>query len=397
MAPITRTETGFGPGVTGASDPRVPGTPTFVTHGSGSITIAFDSSGNDAVVTYAIRVKVDPELDGSYTTAGYVQADGTVDAGEVFQTLAAWTSTIAVTGLTEYYAYTFAAKAKNDVGVESAYSSESRIMCTLPTLEYGLESAQTAREITGGNVKIDETTGLMLSGITASEATNDETWYYGALTITYKLLSYESDMAAIEGQFSEDGGSNWQTATLTGGDGTTGLASSPTGVSHTITWDSYTDAGTSELQTDVKLRLRAQDAEGDWGPYETSDEFIIYNRPGKPTVVNADSRSWDEDSTPVFNSIIPHFRGGTAIFPEIYIYEDTTGTPAVSGYPKKSVEDVTGWEYETDTDVWTQMLVCGIPSTAYNGVRRMRYTVQTPIAAGKFLVTMRAGEAQDLS
>jgi hypothetical protein len=397
MAPITRTETGFGPGAEATSAPRVPGIPTFVTHGSGSISIAFASNGNDAVVTYAIRVKVDAELDGTYTTAGYVQTDGTVGVGEIFRTLAQWTTTIAVSGLTVYYAYTFAVKAKNEAAVESAYSAESRIMCTLPTLEYGLESGQTAREITSGNVKLDETTGLVLSGNEAAEATNDETWYYGAVTVTYKLLSYESDTAAIEGQFSEDGGSTWATATLTGGDGTTALTSSPTGVTHTITWDSYTDAGTSESQTDVKLRLRAQDAEGDWGPYTTSAEFIVYNRPGKPTVVNADSRSWDEDSTPVFNAVIPHFRGGTAIYPEIYIYEDTTGTPAVSGYPKKSVEDVTGWEYETSTNVWTQMLVSGIPSSAYNGVKRMRYTVQTAIAAGDYLVTMRAGEAQDLS
>jgi len=89
MAPITRTDTAFGPGTTGASDPRVPGIPTFSANATGSITIALTSNGNDAVVTYAIRCKIDAANDGVYETTQYVQADGTLGVSEAFQTLAA--------------------------------------------------------------------------------------------------------------------------------------------------------------------------------------------------------------------------------------------------------------------------------------------------------------------
>lgn len=388
---ITRSDTSWSDGQTSASDPRVPGVPAFSTHGSGTITIAAPASnGNADEVTYSLRVKHD--TGGGYAVKGYVQADGSIHlTNEVFQTLAVWGATIEVSGLTDFIPYTFASRAQNELAVNSDWCAESAIMSTLPDIDYGLESDNLDREVTGGNVKIDSTTGLVLSGNTATEATNAETWYYGAVTITYKLLSYESDAATLEGQFSEDGGGTWATATLTGGDGTTALTSSPTGVTHTITWDSYTDAGTSESQSDVKVRLRAQDAEGDWGPYQTSAEFIVYNRPAVPAVLNADSRTWDEDTTPVFMAIIPAIRGGVREFPEIYIYE-SDGTTLVSGYPKKSVESVAGWEYETDTDTWVALTVAGIPAASIDGVNRMRYTVQTALVAGTYVITMRNGE-----
>jgi hypothetical protein len=397
MAPISREETSLGLGETGASAPRVPGIPAFSANGSGSVTItAPDSSGNDAVVTYSLRVM--HNTGGGYTLKGYVQADGTVAAGEVFRTLTAWTATIAVTGLTDFIPYTFASRAQNELAVNSSWCSESAVMNTLPDIDYGLESASIAREVTGGNVKIDETTGVVVSSSsgTAVEATNNETWFYGNVLLTYKLLSYESDAATLEGQFSEDGGLNWSTATLSGGDGKTALTSSPTGVSHTILWDSYTDAGTSEYQTDMKLRLRAQDAEGDWGPYETTAEFTIYNRPAVATVVNSDSRTWDEDTTPVFQSIIPSLRGGTFGFPEIYIYA-SDGTTLVSGYPKKAVESIAGWNYETAPATWVALTPAGIPTASIDGVNRVRYTVQTALAAGDYLASFRLGELRDLS
>jgi hypothetical protein len=393
--PISRATTGFGTSDTVASDPRVPGIPTFSANGSGSVTIvAPDSSGNDAVVTYSLRVL--HNTGGGYTTKGYVQVDGTVAAGEVFRTLAAWTATIAVTGLTDLIPYTFASRAQNELAVNSAFCSESAVMNTLPDIDCGLASASLVRKVPTGNVKIDDVTGIALSGDTAAEATNSETWRYGSITLTYKLLSYESDAATLEGQFSEDGGSTWATATLSGGDGTTALTSSPTGVTHTILWDSYTDCGTSEYQTDVKVRLRAQDAEGDWGAYETSAEFIIYNRPAVPTVVNSDGRTWDKDTTPVFQAIIPSLRGGTVGFPEIYIYE-SDGSTLVSGYPKKAVESIVGWERETALNTWIALTPAGIPSAGINGVLRMRYTVQTALSADDYLITFRMGELRDLS
>ncbi len=395
--PISREETSFGLGETGASAPRVPGVPTFNTHGSGTITIdAPDDNGNDDVVIYSLRVKHD--TGGGYALKGYVQADGSVDAGEVFQTLATWDATVEITGLTDFIPYTFASRAQNELEVNSDWCSESAVMNTLPDIDYGLESETLAREVTSGNVKIDETAGVVVSASsgTAAEATNNQIWYYGFVTLTYTLLSYESDAAAISGRFSEDGGLTWATATLSGGDGISSLTTSPTGVIHTVLWDSYTDAGESEYQTDIMLQLRAQDAEADWSAYENTAEFIIYNRPAVSDVVNSDSRSWDEDTTPIFQAIIPYLRGGDHGFPEIYIYE-SDGTTLASGYPKKAVESIVGWEYEDAPDSWNDFTPSGIPAASIDGVNRYRYTVQTALSAGDYVITMRMGEYSNLS
>jgi hypothetical protein len=144
------------------------------------------------------------------------------------------------------------------------------------------------------------------------------------------------------------------------------------------------------------IRLRAQDAESDWGPYENTAEFTVYNRPAVPAVVNSDTYAWDKDSTPIFQAVIPTLRGGDHGFPEIYLYA-SDGTTAITGYPKKSVESIVGWAYETDTDTWAALTVTGIPVASIDGVNRVRYTVQTALDAGDYLVTMRMGELRDLS
>ncbi len=395
--PIVREETGYGPGATGASDPRVPGIPTFSANGTGSVTIVSPASnGNDAVVTYSLRVKHD--TGGGYAVKGYVQADGTVSAGEVFRTLAAWGATVTVTGLTDFIPHTFASRAQNEAAVNSAFCSESAAMGTLPLADYGLEEEPNDFERTGGKVKIDETTGVVVSSSsgTAAEATNDETWYYGNILLTYKALSYVSDDANLAGQFSEDGGANWSTATLSGGDGVSALTTSPTGVTHTVLWDSYTDAGTSEYQTDMMLRLRMQDEAGNWGPYVVCAQFTIYNRPAVPSGVNEYGRLWDDDSTPTFQTIIPTLRGGDRGFMEFYLYE-SDGSTLVSGFPKKVVESIVGWEYETAPATWVALTFGGIPVASIDGVNRVRYTVQDAIAEDSYKFSFRMGEYQDLS
>ena len=388
--PVSREETAFGPGETGASSPRVPGIPALSANGAGSITIAAPASnGNDAVVTYSLRV--------TYTgpTVRYVQANLTIGVGEVFRTLAAWGATVTVTGLTDFVAYTFASRAQNELAVNSAWCAESEAMNTLPDIDYGLESASLAREVTSSNVKVDATAGVVPTGSEAAEATAGETWLYGPITLTYTLKSEDSLTAVIEGRYSEDGGSTWAAASLSGGNGLTGLTTSPAGIQKTIIWDSYGDAGTSESQTDMMFQIRAQDSHGHWSAYRNSAVFILYNRPAKATVVNADGYTWDEDTTPVFNAVIPYLRGGTKGFPEIYIYTTAQGTPLVSGYPKKSVESVVGWERETALNTWVALTSEGIPDTGINGALRMRYTVQSALPVADYTVAFRMGEWRD--
>jgi len=387
---MTVTETEFGPGATGASDPNIPTVPTFVSNGLGTITIAFTENSNDAVVTYSLRA--------TYTgpTVRYVQGDGTLDVAEAFRTFAAWGASVEVTGLTDFVGYTFAANARNELDVDSGYSAESATMNTLPDIDYGYMSANLEREVTGGNTKVDATLGVTIDSTspTVPEASTAE--YYGDIIFDYTLKNYASGTSSIEVDYSEDSGGNWATATKgTGGDAKTGLTTSTAGIAHTFHWASYTDAGESEYQLDARLRIRALDPEGDAGAWVESADFTVNNRPGKITWTNADSREWDEDTTPVFMGIIPYLRGGSKGFPEIYVYE-SDGTTLVSGYPKKAVESIVGWEYETAPATWVAVTTAGIPSTVIDGINRLRYTVQTALGVAEYIVSGRMGEVRSI-
>jgi len=60
--------------------------------------------------------------------------------------------------------------------------------------------------------------------------------------IAYSLTDAESETCSITVHYSLDGGDNWNVATAgSGGDGTTGLSSSPSGSSHTFVWASGSD------------------------------------------------------------------------------------------------------------------------------------------------------------
>jgi hypothetical protein len=392
---ISRKKTAASSGTTGTGVAEAPAAPTFSSNGAGSVTIAYSVGNNSAEVTFSFRVMEDPELDGTYVLKGYVQIGGAVGAGEVFRTAAAWGATVQVTGLTNFVSYTFAARAENEAGTPTAWSSESAAMSPLPDIDYGLTSDNLAREVTGGNVKVDPITGLVISGTVVPEATAVE--YYGDITLTFKLLSYESDTAAIDMQFSEDSGANWATATYgTGGDGKTGLNTSAAGKIHTGKWDSYADCGESEYKSTVRLRIRAQDAEGDWGAWVQSADFTVNNRPGKITWLNSDGRTWDEDTTPVWMAVTPYLRGGSRGFPELTLY-DSTGTVVI--YEFRSVNSVVGWEYETANNTWASMTFAGIPSAKINGSLRMRFTLPAGYAlpVASYLITGRMGEVRDWS
>ncbi|MHC5081748.1 MAG: hypothetical protein ACYTHN_22320 [Planctomycetota bacterium] len=100
----------------------------------------------------------------------------------------------------------------------------------------------------------------------------------GDITITYTLSDAESDVCSIAAGYSVDGGANFSPATEgTGGDGTTGLTSSPTGVSHTFVWDSVADgvALTSLLFQTVQVRLTPADTAA--GAASATASFSVCN------------------------------------------------------------------------------------------------------------------------
>ncbi len=404
--PITRTKTGYGAAATGAGEPNIPITPIFTSHGSGTITFTFGANSNATTVQYAIYVCKDE------VGVGYLKTDGSDNgASEVWATLAAWNSgVVTAINLTNFKAYQFKAKARNeDASASSSFTDYSAIMNTLPDIDYGPESDNLEREVTGGNTKVDEDAGIVPSGnaVTADEATQAAIpEYYGDVTLTYNLINNGSTVSRIIVEFNEDydpvtkTGGSWVAATMgTGGDGLTALSTTPAGVEHTFVWDSYTDAGTSEQDIAVYCRITPYDVSptgGSAGPVVVSEVIAINNRPAKMTWVNSDGYVFDKDTTPTFNAIMPSLRGGTKGYPTISVYE-SDGTTLERTCD--SVESIAGWEYETAPNTWVDMTVSGIPDTAIDGINRVRYTIQAadPLAAGEYIIKGKMGELRDLS
>lgn len=389
MAPEIIEESEWSDGAEGASDPNKPGAPVFVSNGSGSVTIDIAENGNAAEVTYALRVKADTVL------AGYVQTDGTVDAAEVLRTASAW-GNVTVTGLTDFVGYTFAAKAVNELAVESAYSDESASMNTLPDIDEGIETLTADVEeyfATSANVRVDDSVVIAPYGATVPETT--ETDYYGDITLPYTAFGHDSDLANLEVQFAEYKSAvwgAWAAATIKAapsGDGATALPTSDAGTAHTAVWDGYTDAGNSE-NCPVKFRLRLQDEAGAWSAWIETAEIAYRNLPGELIFTNAGS-DWDDVLYPVFVAAMTSLRGGSVAFPTIKIYE-TDGLVLVQ--EKKSVENQAGWKHKTGVGAWTSMTATGIPGTA----TQIQYTVQDALTENtEYTVTGIMGELRDLS
>jgi autotransporter-associated beta strand protein len=81
----------------------------------------------------------------------------------------------------------------------------------------------------------------------------------GNVTISYTLMDADSNPCSIQVQYSLDGGATWTTATAgSGGDGATGLSSSPGGTSHAFVWASASDIANVN-SSDVMIRITPTD------------------------------------------------------------------------------------------------------------------------------------------
>lgn len=446
-------------------------------HGTGTITFTFSANENADEVVYAIYSNIQSK---------YVGADGVADeASEVWQTRANWnnggaTGTVTVISLTDYTNYTFKIKAKNELDVESDFCANSSNMNVFPLIDYGEQSESLSREVTGGNTRVVNTS--------SDSPIVDSTHLYGDIPLTFTLQNNYETASRVVIEYSEDGGSNYSTATdfftisssndvlnftsdeggpvdidvadgtyttgaamatvlqtamnanntLTGtgtitfgvtfsttttkytidagaghwikynhfatnvdggftygftesntegdrtittdrarGEPIVGLTTDETGVSHTIYWDSYTDAGESEqITSNTKLRLTPYDTSpsgGDAGTAVATSAFTLNNRPVQVTLVNFDTFSWDEDTTPIFSTIMGNIRGGNRLYFRIKIYDANDDLIAI----KSSAILITNWQYEDTTDSWNDCPIGGVDPQYIDGVNRIRYTVQS--------------------
>jgi len=183
--------------VTATTPAYVPGVPTISSNGSGSITFNFSASGtantiNSDKAQYAVY---------DNTNGNYLKPDGTSNgASESWNDYSTWNDgEITVPGLTDYTAYTFKAKAKNEADVETAFSANSLTMTTTPGLHYGETSDNLTLEITPSDTRVYGT-----PTVTGNYATDDEDSYYGAIILSYVLQNNTETLSRVEVQFSEN-------------------------------------------------------------------------------------------------------------------------------------------------------------------------------------------------
>jgi NHL repeat-containing protein len=117
-----------------------------------------------------------------------------------------------------------------------------------------------------------------VSVTTPSGAVND------TVGITYRLIDIEvDDRADVTVEFSQDGGSTFQTASqafVEGAEGTTNLTTSDTGVDHTFFWNTAEDLGALNVTgVQVRVTVRPAGSDGDEGSdTATTEAFDVLNR-----------------------------------------------------------------------------------------------------------------------
>jgi hypothetical protein len=98
----------------------------------------------------------------------------------------------------------------------------------------------------------------------------------GIISLEYTLFDSNSISSSVYVQLSLDNGTTWQAATDgLGGDGRTGLTSSPGGVSHIYRWNAMADLEQENVSS-VKLQITPFHTLGAGLPQET-DAFLVYN------------------------------------------------------------------------------------------------------------------------
>ena len=81
----------------------------------------------------------------------------------------------------------------------------------------------------------------------------------GNINIAYKIYDINSSICSIDVKYSVNGGSTWSNAAMgSGGDGTSGLSSSATGIPHTFVWNSVADLGYDDWNN-VKIKITPVD------------------------------------------------------------------------------------------------------------------------------------------
>jgi cyclophilin family peptidyl-prolyl cis-trans isomerase len=231
---------------------------------SGSATIsvaASDGSGSPAQMSFSVATAPTVTVTSVSPTSGPVVGGTQV--------------TITGTGFTGATAVDFGGQAATSFTV----NSDSSISAVSPAGDPGgaVDVTVTTPRGTSATSAADQFTyDAVPSLVSITTPTGTQS---GDVTISYNLADAGSDPCSIAVQYSGDGGATWHAATAgTGGDGTTGLTSSPSGTAHTYVWASGTHlAGANN--SNVEICLTPTDVEGT-GSAVATGAFTVSNHVG---------------------------------------------------------------------------------------------------------------------
>ncbi len=217
--------------------PYTPPPPTVSNPGGSTVDVAVNKNASEATgLSYAIYES---------SQAKWVQADGSLGAAEVYQTIAAW-GTKTVTGLSAPVSnYVFQAKSRNPNGDQPTSD-----------LSGGASSANSAPVLNCGATEN--------SICIPSQATDRS----GKITITFRIKDLDLDNCSVvsgsfQYQVNSAGWNNILDADITGTK--TGLASAAdlNGPTHTLVWDTSKEYIDDALSQNVQIRFKVNDGTAD--------------------------------------------------------------------------------------------------------------------------------------
>jgi hypothetical protein len=267
--------------------PFTPPAPSVNTPTASSVRITVNKHASEASgLNYAIY---------EVLTGQYVQANGTLGAGAVWQAIATW-GTDTVTGLTSPVAqYSFKTKSRNSMDnlTESDLSAAGAIINSAPVAGYSADTVIPAAQV------VQSTDGA------------------GVITVTFRVKDAQQDLAVLENfGYSDDGGLSWYvpqnadgSAALAGAwpDNSGGKFASATawsGTAYSFTFNTkHADVTGTHPLTNVsvgnfRVRFKAFDGLAA-SAYVVSDTNSLDNvSPTSPSIAVADNQDYTNDATP---------------------------------------------------------------------------------------------------
>jgi hypothetical protein len=248
------------------------------------------TEGDDGTQTFVFTVSLSNAYDED-VSVNYATADGTATAGSDYSAASGTLTWTAGDSKSQY----IVVHMNGDTALES--DETFFVNLTDPTFAT-LSNSQSVGTIQNDDVNQKPT-------VTVVTPTSPQS---GDVTINYTLFDNESDPCSIQVEVSYFGG-NWETVPTEAGDGTTGLASSPSGVEHMFVWknnlswpDILVEGVPAYKSTGLRFRITPSDAEGVGSPAATDTVTVVDALDTTPPTPNPST--W---ATP------PHATGTTSI------------------------------------------------------------------------------------